>query len=140
MWYAMGPIYWALAFVIAAAIPNLNGIVSFIDGLLSPNFTYSFPRLVFLGLTIHKGARLPEENFDPVTGVTSYVDSGFRRVIRGFIKQWYFSIPTLLYTLAAFACSGMGTWAAVEGLISIFGPGGTVATSFGCPSPVWAGS
>jgi hypothetical protein len=42
----------------------------------------------------------------------------------------------VFYFLGGLACSGMGCWAAIEGLIQVFGPGGTVATSFGCASPV----
>lgn len=137
MWYILGPIYWILAFLLAAAIPNLNGIVGFIGGLLSLNFTYSFPGLAFLGWSIHHHAVLPEESFNPHTGETHYVDQGMPRWWRGFWKGWMINIPCTLYILASLACSGMGTWAAVEGLISVFGPGGTHATSYGCASPVW---
>lgn len=138
MWFALGPVYWVLAWVVATAVPNLNGIVSFIGGLLSLNFTYSFPGVAFLGLMIHQGAEAEGEGFDPSTGVTSYHDTGLTRWRRGFLKRWYVTVPTLIFILASLACSGMGTWAAIEGLISIFGPGGTVATSFGCASPVWS--
>lgn len=137
MWYILGPIYWIVAFLIAAAVPNLNGIVNFIGGLLSLNFTYSFPALVYLGYLIHEGATLEGEGFDAVTGVSVQHDRGVKRHLRGFFKRWYLTIPTLAYLLCGLACSGMGTWAAVEGLIAIFGPGGTTATSFGCVSPVW---
>ena len=137
MWFILGPAYWIVAFIVAAAVPNLNGIVSFIGGLLSLNFTYSFPALVYLGYLVHDGATLEGEGFDPVTGTSVQHDRGMKRYARGFFKRWYLTIPTLGYLLCGLACSGMGTWAAVEGLLAIFKPGGTVATSFGCPSPVW---
>lgn len=137
MWLALGPVYWAVAFLIAAAVPNLNGIVNMIGGVFGLNFTYSLPGLVFLGWSIHSAAELPGEGYDPVTGVTTILDGGWRRWTRGFVKCWYISVPCVIYVLASLATSGMGTWAAVEGLIEIFGPGGTVATSFGCASPVW---
>jgi hypothetical protein len=137
LWYGLGPLYWIIAFLIAAAVPNLTGIVNFIGGLLSINFTYALPGAVYLGWSIQEGALLPGEEFDPTTGETAHQDSGIKRWTRGFMKRWYVNIPCLAYSLAALACSGMGTWAAVEGLIGIFGPGGTVATSFGCQSPVW---
>ena len=138
MWLALGPLYWIIAFLIAAAVPNLNGIVSMIGGLLALNFTYAFPGAVFVGYQIHEGAVQDGEGFDPHTGLTTYHDSGIKRWTRGFFNRWYLTIPTVIYSGAALACSGMGTWAAVEGLISIFGPGGTVATSYGCASPVWS--
>ena len=108
IWYGLGPIYWVLAFLIAAAVPNLNGIVSFIGGLLSLNFTYTFPGAVSLGLLVHHGAELPEENFDPATGVTYYIDSGYKRLVRGFMKKWYFTVPPLFYTLLLSPALGWG--------------------------------
>lgn len=137
LWYGLGPLYWIIAFVIAAAVPNLSGIVNFIGGLLGLNFTYAFPAIVYLGWSMHEGASLPGEGFDPVSGETTYHDAGPKRWTRGFFARWWVNVPVFLYLLGALASSGMGTWAAVEGLIAIFGPGGTVATSFGCPSPVW---
>lgn len=137
LWYALGPCYWAIALLVAAAVPNLNGIVSIVGSLLLLNFSYSFPACAFLGWLIHEGATLPGEGFDPVTGETTYMDKGPKRWARGFMERWKLTIPVLVYGLCALACSGMGSWAAIEGLIAIFGPGGTVATSYGCESPVW---
>ncbi|KAM3453170.1 hypothetical protein MY3296_003933 [Beauveria thailandica] len=137
MWYALGPLYWIIAFLIAAAVPNLNGIVGFVGGLFAVNFSYSFPGIAYLGWSVLCAAELPGEGFNPETGENVVHDSGVKRWSRGFIKKWYIHIPCAIYALAGLATSGMGTWAAVEGLISVFGPGGTVATSYGCRSPVW---
>ncbi|KAI6841908.1 amino acid transporter-like protein [Hortaea werneckii] len=135
-WYALGPIYWILAFVVAAAVPNLNGIVNLVGGLFGLNFTYSLPGIMFVGYLVQRGASLPGEGFDPVTGQTTRHDSGAKRWVRGYKKHLFINTFTTLYFLAGLACSGMGTWAAIEGLIQVFGPGGTVATSFGCAVPV----
>ncbi|KAI7621806.1 hypothetical protein KC319_g18441, partial [Hortaea werneckii] len=94
------------------------------------------PGMLYLSWTIQKAAALPGEGFNPYTRVTTRLDSGWKRWNRGFWKSWMKSVPALIYVLAGLACCGMGIWAAIEGLISIFGPGGTVATSFGCPAPV----
>ncbi|KAI7709829.1 amino acid transporter-like protein, partial [Hortaea werneckii] len=135
-WYCLGPCYWILAFIVAAAVPNLSGIVSLVGALFMINFTYSFPGMLYLSWTIQKAAALPGEGFNPYTRVTTRLDNGWKRWNRGFWKSWMKSVPALIYVLAGLACCGMGIWAAIEGLISIFGPGGTVATSFGCPAPV----
>ncbi|KAI7285577.1 amino acid transporter-like protein [Hortaea werneckii] len=135
-WYALGPVYWILAFVVAAAVPNLNGIVKLVGGLFGLNFTYSLPGIMFVGYLVQRGASLPGEGFDPVTGQTTRHDSGMKRWVRGYKKHFFINTFTTLYFLAGLACSGMGTWAAIEGLIQVFGPGGTVATSFGCAVPV----
>jgi len=136
MWFALGPIYWILAFLFAAAVPNLSGLVNVIGGLFGLNFTYTFPGLLFVGYMIQRGAELPGEGFDPATGTTVRHDRGLKRWIRGFMKNFLLNTFTSLYFIGGLVCSGMGTWAGIEGLISIFGPGGTVATSFGCASPV----
>ncbi|KAI7306026.1 amino acid transporter-like protein [Hortaea werneckii] len=135
-WYALGPVYWILAFVVAAAVPNLNGIVNLVGGLFGLNFTYSLPGIMFVGYLVQRGASLPGEGFDPVTGQTTRHDSGMKSWMRGYKKYFFINTFTTLYFLAGLACSGMGTWAAIEGLIQVFGPGGTVATSFGCAVPV----
>ena len=136
MWYCLGPIYWVIAFIIAAAVPNLNGIVGLVGALLILNFTYTFPALLYVGFRCQVDAELPGEGFDPHTGVTTRLDSGMKRWVRGYFKNWHINIFNTIYFLGGLATSGMGAWAAIEGLIAVFGPGGTVATSFGCASPV----
>ncbi|PTB38721.1 uncharacterized protein TrAFT101_006743 [Trichoderma asperellum] len=136
LWYALGPLYWALAFIVGAAVPNINGISGIVGALLILNFTYTFPAFLYIGYRIKADAALPGEGFDPVTGVTTRHDSGMKRWVRGFKVNWHINIMNIIYFLGGLVCSGMGSWAAIEGLIQIFGPGGTVATSFGCAVPV----
>jgi hypothetical protein len=137
MWYLLGPIYWAIAFVVAAAVPNLNGISGLVGALLILNFTYTFPAFMYIGYMCQVDAILPGEGFDPHTGITIRHDTGMKRWIRGYFgKRWWMNIINTIYFLGGLATSGMGSWAAIEGLIAVFGPGGTVATSFGCASPV----
>lgn len=135
-WYCLGPCYWILAFLIAASVPNLSGIVSLVGALFMINFTYSFPGMLYLGWTVQKAAALPGEGFNPYTRVTTRLDGGVKRWIRGFTKSWMVSVPTLIYVLLGLACCGMGIWAAIEGLIAVFGPGGTVATGKYSPKMV----
>ncbi|WPH01333.1 Hypothetical protein R9X50_00417400 [Acrodontium crateriforme] len=129
-WLTLGPLYWILGFIFAMSVPDFNGFTSFVGGLFSFNFTYSFSGLMFTGLMIQEGARLPGEGFDPSTGITTRHDKGLKRWVRGFFKKWYLSIPALLFTCAGFAASGMGTWAATLALIEAFAGG--VATSWSC--------
>ncbi|UKZ83158.1 hypothetical protein TrVFT333_010963 [Trichoderma virens FT-333] len=136
LWYALGPIYWALAFVVGAAVPNLNGISGIVGALLILNFTYTFPAFLYIGYRVKVDAALPGEGFDPATGVTTRHDAGWKRWARGFKVNWHINIINIIYFLGGLVCSGMGSWAAIVGLIEIFGPGGTVATSFGCAAPV----
>jgi len=139
LWWGLGPFYWILAFVIAMSVPQFGAFTNFIGGLFSLNFTYSFSGVMFAVLNIQEGARLPGEGFNPATGVTIRHDTGVPRWIRGFKKTWYLTGPAILYTLAGFATSGMGTWAAIEALIAAFGPGGSVLTSWTCVNPFYTG-
>ncbi|KAK4541720.1 hypothetical protein LTR36_007429 [Oleoguttula mirabilis] len=136
VWCGLGPCYWIIAFVLAASVPNLNAIVGLVGGLFSLNFTYSIPAIMFLGYNVTRNASLPGEGFDPKTEVTTRHDAGYKRWVRGFKKQWWLNTIMALYFMAGLACSGMGSWAAIEGAIAVFGPGGTVATSWGCAAPV----
>jgi hypothetical protein len=136
LWFALGPIYWVIAFIIAAAVPNINGVGFVVGSLLILNFTYTFPALLYIGFRCQVDAALPGEGFDPRTGVTTRHDNGWKRWMRGFRKCWYINTFSLFYFLGGLATSGMGCWAAIKGLIAVFGPGGTVATSFGCAVPV----
>lgn len=137
LWWSLGPVYWILAFVVAMSVPQFTAFTNFIGGLFSLNFTYSFSGFMFAAYHVHEGARLPGEGFDPVTGVTTRHDEGLKRYIRGARKTWYYTFPALAYGFAGLATSGMGTWAAVEALISAFGPGGSVLTSWTCKNPFY---
>ncbi|EAS31534.3 amino acid transporter [Coccidioides immitis RS] len=136
MWYALGPVYWVIAFLVSASVPNLNGISGLVGALLILNFTYTFPAFLYIGFRCQTDAALPGEGFDPATGVTTRLDGGWRRWLRGYKKSWPINTLNLFYGLGGLVCSGMGAWAAIEGLKQVFGPGGTVATSFGCEPPV----
>lgn len=139
LWWGLGPIYWILAFVVAMSVPQFSAFTNFIGGLFSLNFTYSFSGFMYAAYHIKEGARLPGEGYDPVTGVTTRHDQGMKRWIRGFKKSWYISLPSILYTMAGLATSGMGTWAAIEALISAFAPAGSVLTSWTCTNPFFTG-
>lgn len=132
LWLALGPVYWITAMILAVSVPNFTAITNLIGGLFSLNFTYSFPAMMYVGYCIQKAAVLPGEGFDPYTGVTTRHDDGWRRYARGLRKSWYVSIPAILFCLGGLASSGMGSWSAVESLIQVFGPGGTIQTSWGC--------
>lgn len=136
LWYALGPLYWILAFIVAAAVPNLSGISNLVGSLMILNFTYTFPAFLYLGYRIQVDAKLPGEGFDPVTRITTRHDNGWKRWWRGFTVSWHINLFSLFYGLGGMACCGLGAWAAITSLQALFGPGGTVATSFGCAVPV----
>jgi hypothetical protein len=138
-WWALGPFYWILAFVISMSVPQFSSFTNFVGGLFSLNFTYSFSGIMYIAYKIHEAASLPGEGFDPVTGETTHHDQGLKRWTRGFVKGWKYTVPTLIFTCAGLAASGMGTWSAVLGLEAAYGPGGSVVSSWTCTNPYYTG-
>ncbi|CAD6441827.1 af399bb8-774e-4d6c-8e8e-72daae1aa3aa [Sclerotinia trifoliorum] len=136
LWIAMVPLYWAIAFVICAAIPQFSYISGLVGAICILQFTYTFPAILGVGYQIQKDAMLPgEESFDPRTGTYSYVDRGIKRWIRGFKVNWLFNIFNFIYFLGALTTAALGIYSSCLGLISAFS-GASAATSFGCTSPV----
>jgi hypothetical protein len=135
MCWALEPIYWALAFIVDAAVPNLNGISDIAGSLLILTFTCTFLATLYVGFQNQLGAMLAGEGFDPHTGITIRYDTGMKNWVRGYFKNWLLAISNTNYFFGRCACCGMGSWAAMEGLISIFVPEGTAATCFGCTAP-----
>jgi Transmembrane amino acid transporter protein len=121
---AMVPIWWTIAFVIAAAIPDYFGFVSVISASMLLNLTYTFPPLFALGYDIQRNAiRTGDgEGFNAVTGEVTREASTVRRWVRGFFSggmlQVSINIWHALYFLASLAMCGLGMYAAIEGNLS----------------------
>ncbi|KAL0943172.1 transmembrane amino acid transporter family protein [Colletotrichum truncatum] len=136
LWAAVIPVYWAIAFIVGAAVPQFSLVSGFIGALFILSFTYTLPALLGLGYWIRKDAMLPElERFDPATGVYGYVDVGFKRYWRGFMKKPLFNSWNFFYMLGGMVTTALGMYSSIEGLIEAFN-GKSQATSFGCGSPV----
>jgi amino acid permease len=134
-WAGTIPMYWAIAFIVAAAIPQFSYVSGLVGAVFILSFTYTFPAWLALGYWIRKDAMDPElERFDPSTRTYNYIDTGVARYWRGFKKRPFFNLFNIIYFLGALATTGLGTYSAVEGLIAAFQSGR--ATSFTCKSPV----
>jgi hypothetical protein len=135
IWCFMVPAYWALAFVIASAIPNFGDLTSLVGAFCIGNFTYAFPALLKIGFDIKRGAMLPDEGFDENTKKYVRKDGGMKRWIRGYKNSWKLTSFNIFYLLGSLVVCGLGMYSAIKALISAVSGGGTVATSFGCTSP-----
>ena len=131
------PIYWTIAFVVAASIPDYFGFVSVISAFCVVEFSYAIPPILHLGFTIQKNAMRADwnEGYDPLTGQTRRRDSGLMRWIRGFFAdRWYVNVWHVIHAGAALAVAGLGGYAAIEGLIQAFK--NPQVTAFTCTSPL----
>ena len=135
LWVILIPIYWSVAYIIGAAIPDFAGFTGIVAAACILQFTYSFPPLLHLGYNIQKYAMQSEPGFDPATGNITAQDSGVKRWIRGFFgPRWYLNIFNLLYFLAAMALCGLGIYASAENLILAYSI--PQLNAFGCTSPL----
>ncbi|KAN0090425.1 Transmembrane amino acid transporter domain containing protein [Hyaloscypha variabilis] len=135
LWVALVPAYWALAWVVCAAIPQFSYISGLVGAVCILQFTYTFPAILAFGFQIQKDAMLPEETFDPTTRTYNRVDTGVKRWVRGFKVKWHVNTFNFIYFLGALCTAALGIYSSCLGLISAFN-GASVATSFGCATPV----
>ncbi|KAI2637461.1 transmembrane amino acid transporter protein-domain-containing protein [Xylaria nigripes] len=132
---ALVPVWWSMAFVIAAAIPAYVYFVGIISAAALLNLSYTIPPWLALGYDIRK-ATMGE--FDPAVGRTSRGLTGLKRYIQGFwcggIWQVSINIWNVLYFLASLSLSGLGLYASIKGFIEAFEI--PQVTSFTCQSPL----
>ncbi|KAI0198814.1 transmembrane amino acid transporter protein-domain-containing protein [Astrocystis sublimbata] len=136
---AIVPVWWSIAFVIAAAIPAYVYFVSIISAAALLNLSYTIPPWIALGYDIK---RQTAGTFDPALGRTSRGMVGFRRYVQGFWSggAWQVAINVwhVLYFLASLSLSGLGLYASIEGFIEAFEI--PQVNSFTCRSPLNLGT
>ncbi|RWA06914.1 hypothetical protein EKO27_g8179 [Xylaria grammica] len=136
---AIVPVWWSIAFVIAAAIPAYVYFVSIISAAALLNLSYTIPPWLALGYDIRKNT---QGTFDPSVGRTSRGLTGFNRYIRGFWSGGAFQVLTniwhVLYFLASLSLSGLGLYASIEGFIEAFEM--PQVNAFTCRSPLNLGT
>ena len=115
IWVALVPVYWVVAFVLAAAVPQLTSISNLISALFLLQFTYTFPPILYLGMFIKRDAILQEERFDHATCRFHRHDNGWRRWARGFAKQWPLNTWNTFFALGAVTTA---VWALIRRLLS----------------------
>ena len=135
LWAAIVPVYWSIAFIVAASIPDFFGLVSVVAAFCIIQFTYSFPPLLHLSYNIHKYAMRPDEGFDPATGTIVRHDKGVKRWIRGFTSgPWYINLWNVIYLGGALSVAGLGAYAAITGIKEAFE--NPQVNAFSCTSPL----
>ena len=136
IWAGFVCVYWAIAFVFAAAIPNFSSLVSLIGAVCILQFSYTFPFIMQFVFDLQLGAMQGDGEYDHVNKVTHRVDSwrNFSRWWRGYKAFWFRNTCHLILFLASAATAGLGIYASAMSLKEAFDSGST--TSFTCKSPV----
>ncbi|KAF8071821.1 hypothetical protein FPV67DRAFT_1667278 [Lyophyllum atratum] len=138
IWSTMVIAYWALAFIIGSAIPQVQTITGLIAAIAIMQFSYTFPLFLRVGYDVITDAMTADEAFAPGKGASGRVDnwSQWSRWKRGlFSGRWYFKLLNLVLGLGALAMACLGMWGAGESIKAVFA-NSAAATSFGCSPPV----
>jgi hypothetical protein len=133
LWVGIIPIYWGLAFIIAAAIPQVSNLSAFVGAACILQFSYTFPPILMVGFNAQKDAIRPDEGYDPTTGQVIKSDSGFKRFMRGYMVKWHINTFDVLYFLGALSVAGLGIYASCTGMHETFAS--TAITPFSCTNP-----
>ncbi|KIV81235.1 hypothetical protein PV11_08662 [Exophiala sideris] len=140
LWVILIPIYWTLAFVIGAVIPNFNALVGVVGAICIIQFTYSIPPFLYIGAKSMVNAMQPGEGYNPATNTVIRHDTGMKRWVRGFTGGTMFSklvmFWNVIYFLGALALGGLGAYASITLIIDSFANGSPGLTTFSCTSPL----
>jgi len=140
IWIILIPIYWGIAFVVGAVIPNFNALVGVVGAICIVQFTYSLPPFLFIGAKTIRNAMQPGEGYDEATGQMIRHDHGIKRYIRGLTAGSWFDKAmmswNIIYMLAALAMGGLGAYASIEIIIETFASSSAHITTFSCHSPL----
>ncbi|THX21220.1 hypothetical protein D6D17_00186 [Aureobasidium pullulans] len=137
LWAGIVPVYWGIAFLLAAAIPQFSALSGLVAALCILQFTYTFPPLLMLGVQIQHDAIRPEqgEGFNPATGETIRHDHGIKRWARGFMAgRWYIKLWNFVFFLGALVTCVLGTYSSVKSIVDAYASGSS--TAFSCVGPV----
>ncbi|KAL9113157.1 MAG: hypothetical protein Q9227_002769 [Pyrenula ochraceoflavens] len=134
IWFIFVPIYWGLAFIIAMAVPQITNFSAFVAALCILQFTYTFPPLIMVGFKSQRDAILPEESFDPNTGVVNRVDSGFKRWSRGFRKEFMWNAFDCFYFLGSLTTGVLGLYSSIKAMNHAYTTNPNLS-GFTCKSP-----
>ncbi|KAF7969159.1 hypothetical protein HWV62_28208 [Athelia sp. TMB] len=135
-WSTSVIVYWALAWVIGSAIPNITALVTLVGAACILQFTYTFPPILLLGHWMQRDAMKADQPWAPGMApgsnrVDTWKDAS--RWKRGFAPYWYYKVVLVLLFLGALALAGLGIYSGIETAIVAYAASTT--TAFSCIAP-----
>lgn len=94
-WTATVICYWAIAWVIGEAIPNITALVTLVGAACILQFTYTFPPILLLGYWMQRDAIKADRPWAPGMEPGSNRIDTWRdksRWVRGFKSYWYVKV------------------------------------------------
>ncbi|SNX87222.1 related to neutral amino acid permease [Melanopsichium pennsylvanicum] len=147
IWTMISVGYWALAFVIASSIPQVQTISGLIAAIAIMNFSYSFPFMLALIFYIKRDAMVGDTPYAPGQPAQRQDTwAQWSRWQRGLFGGHYqlgtvvipgivVKVVLLIVTLGSYTLSGLGMYGSGESIKETF-QSSAAATSFGCAAPV----
>lgn len=137
LWTVAVFIYWAVAFVIASAIPQFSSLVSLVGAICILQFSYTLPPFLYAGLTLQEEAS-KEDVYDPSTNTVTRVDSwkNWSRWKRGLSGRPWWMVFNMTIFFMSLATAILGAYASIYNLVQAFDAPGGNTSSFTCRSPV----
>jgi len=138
IWVIMVVVYWALAYVVGSAIPQVENISSLIAAICIMQFSYTFPPILRFGYDVITDAMSEDATYVPGQGVAGRVDSwkDGSRWRRGlFTGRVAFKAWNLFLFFGFSIMAFLGMWGSGVSIKTAFQVSGS-ATSFGCQAPV----
>ncbi|KAK3848099.1 MAG: transmembrane amino acid transporter protein-domain-containing protein [Linnemannia gamsii] len=137
IWSVMVVVYWALAFVVGSAIPQVENISSLIAAICIMQFSYTFPPALRLGYDVLTDAMSEDAVYVPGNGTLGRKDSwkDSSRWRRGFLtgRVWFKALNFVL-AVGFLAMAGLGMWGTGVSIQKAFEV--SQASSFSCTAPV----
>ncbi|KZP18705.1 hypothetical protein FIBSPDRAFT_893296 [Athelia psychrophila] len=136
VWTSSVIVYWALAWVIGSAIPNITALVTLVGAACILQFTYTFPPILLCGHWMQRDALLGDQPWEPgMAPGSNRIDTwrDLSRWKRGFLPYWYYKVFLILLFLGALSLAGLGIYSGIETAIVAYAESAT--TAFSCIAP-----
>jgi hypothetical protein len=130
-------VYWAIAYAVGSAIPQVSNLSSIVAAVCIFQFTYTFPPFMILGYVMQVDAMSEDRPYDVKNPRASRIDNwrNISRWVRGYKKHFLFNTWNVIITLACLATAGLASYSAIVSIIADFQTG-ISGSSFGCHSPL----
>lgn len=134
IWVIFVPLYWGLAFIIGAAVPQISYLSAFVGAAMILQFSYTFPPILMVGYNVMKDSMVEGDSFDPNTGTLVRSDHGMTRWVRGFKVQFWENSWNVIYFLGSCVTAILGIYASIYSMHEAYSMAGAIK-SFSCDSP-----
>ncbi|KAI8601163.1 transmembrane amino acid transporter protein-domain-containing protein [Dissophora ornata] len=138
IWAVMVIVYWALAYIVGSAVPQVENISSLIAAICIMQFSYTFPPILRFGYDVLTDAMSEDSLYVPGNGTAGRVDTwkDASRWRRGLLtgRVWFKTLNFVLF-IGFSVMAILGMWGSGVSIQSAFQVQGA-ATSFGCSAPV----